>query len=320
MAELDGGACSSEQRYCVPAQDKHSSSPLVYGLAFASAMVIADGLSRAEAQVAITDTDLLNFLLSLEYLQAQFYSAAAGVAGLTASDVAGTGTAGAATGGRVVAFADAIVAQHAREMATAAIAHARYMREQLVIVSGAPAVAQPPIDIGGSSTGAFTSLMRSAGTLGSATSFDPYASDENFLLAAFFFQDFAVTVYKGICGTVTSRTLLEGFAGIMATKAYHAAAIRLTLLQRGVGTPALLTAANGISDARDALDGGSDLDQGIAQRGTASNVAPADGNGIAFSRSPGQALNIVYLQRGAVDRGGFFPSGVNGTIRMSAAN
>jgi hypothetical protein len=47
---------------------------------------------------------------------------------------------------------------------------------------------------------------------------------------------------------------------------------------------------------------------------------PTDENGIAFSRSAGQVLNIAYLNPAAVDRGGFFPHGVNGEIRSSADN
>ena len=47
---------------------------------------------------------------------------------------------------------------------------------------------------------------------------------------------------------------------------------------------------------------------------------PLDQNGIAFSRSPQQVLNIVYLNRATATLGGFFPAGVNGTLRASAAN
>ena len=53
---------------------------------------------------------------------------------------------------------------------------------------------------------------------------------------------------------------------------------------------------------------------------TASNIVPTDANALAYSRSAGQVLNIVYLNRMAVDRGGFFPVGVNGNIKTSAAN
>jgi hypothetical protein len=47
---------------------------------------------------------------------------------------------------------------------------------------------------------------------------------------------------------------------------------------------------------------------------------PTDANGIAYSRSPGQVLNIVYLTNKAVTSGGFFPKGVNGEVNTSAAN
>ena len=41
------------------------------------------------------------------------------------------------------------------------------------------------------------------------------------------------------------------------------------------------------------------------------NLVPTDANGIAFSRSTDQVLNIVYLG----DKGGFFPNGLNGAIK-----
>jgi hypothetical protein len=62
----------------------------------------------------------------------------------------------------------------------------------------------------------------------------------------------------------------------------------------------------------------------VAPTGTganqASNIAPLDENGLAYSRTAGQVLNIVYLTGMARDRGGFFPAGVNGSIRTSQAN
>jgi hypothetical protein len=49
-----------------------------------------------------------------------------------------------------------------------------------------------------------------------------------------------------------------------------------------------------ISDARDSLDGSSHDDQGIVMNARA-NIVPSDQNGIAFSRSAAQVLNVVYL-------------------------
>jgi hypothetical protein len=133
-----------------------------------------------------------------------------------------------------------------------------------------------------------------------------------------------VTAYKGAAPLITSKIFLEASAGILAVEAYHAGLIRTVLYAKGVATPALRTSADAISNARDGLDGASDLDQGISPIGTGetrqSNIVPLDANGIAFTRNAGQVLNIVYLNRLAVTAGGFFPNGVNGTIRTSAAS
>jgi hypothetical protein len=95
-------------------------------------------------------------------------------------------------------------------------------------------------------------------------------------------------------------------------EAYHAANIRTVLFAKG-----LINEAQRISNLRDAVDGGTDLDQGIRRRGAdgliRANIVPTDANGIAFSRSTGQVLSIVYLGNNA--GGGFFPNGLNGDIR-----
>jgi hypothetical protein len=92
------------------------------------------------------------------------------------------------------------------------------------------------------------------------------------------------------------------------------------LYSKGVTTPALRTATVAISDARDSLDGSSDVDQGvIGATADVSNIVPLDANGIAFSRTPGDVLNIVYLTRESVTQGGFFPAGVNGALNLSSA-
>jgi hypothetical protein len=114
-------------------------------------------------------------------------------------------------------------------------------------------------------------------------------------------------------------------------EAYHAAIVRTTLTAKGIATPSLWTAADGISNARDSLDGATEIDQGITPTTRAvtsgtttttyaiSNIVPTDNSGIVYSRSPGQVLNIVYLTNTAASVGGFFPAGVNGTIKTAAA-
>lgn len=266
-----------------------------------------------------SDASVLNYALNLEYLEAQFYSFAAFGTGLANADLTGTGTQGAVIGGRQVTFTDPVVRDYAREIANDEIAHVRFLRTAL----GGSAVAQPAIDVGGTDpNGAFSNAARAAGLVGPGQAFDPYANDENFLLGAFIFEDVGVTLYKGASPLINSKVFLEAAAGILAAEAYHAGLVRTVLYAKGIAAPSLRTSADAISNARDSLDGASDLDQGISPTGSgttqASNIFPGDANAIAFSRTVQQGLNIVYLNPAAgVTQGGFFPAGMNGTIRST---
>lgn len=263
----------------------------------------------------VTDADILNFALNLEYLEAQFYSFAAYGVGLPANLLTGTQTQGGVTGGRQVNFVDPVIAAYAREIANDEIAHVTFLRAQL----GTAAVAQPALNISGDATGAFTALGRAAGVVGPTATFDPYASDENFLLGAFIFEDVGVTAYKGAAPLLVSKVFLEASAGILAAEAYHAGLVRTVLYGKGIATPSLLLVENAgkISDLRDSVDGTTDLDQGIAPttgpNGTLSNIVPTDASGLAFSRNSEQVHNIVYLNATGANReqGGFFPAGTN---------
>ena len=254
-----------------------------------------------------SDATVLNFALNLEYLEAEFYSFAAYGHGLDDSCTTGTGTRGGVTGGRQVPFKTKKVAAYAKEIAGDEVAHVKFLRSAL----GRSAVSRPAIDLMSS----FTAAAQAAGLIKKGQTFDPYANENNFLLAAFIFEDVGVTAYKGAAPLISNKTYLEAAAGILAVEAYHAATIRGVLYDVG-----LADATVKISDARDSLDGTSDLDQGVVlgkNKKAVVNIVPTDGNGIAFSRTPGQVLNVVYLNPGKVDRGGFFPSGVNGDVRVS---
>ena len=295
----------------------------------AAAMSMA---SEAEAQsTGPSEIDVLNFALNLEYLEAQFYSYAATGAGLPNNLLTGgVGTQGTVITGtgagsaRKVNFTDPAIAAYAREIAQDEVAHVAFLRT--AIGSAASTAAMPTINISGSSGGAFAAAAAAASP--AITGFDPYADDNSFLLAAFVFEDVGVTAYKGAAGVlINNKTYLEAAAGILAVEAYHAALVRTALYARGVATPSLRTTADTISNLRDSVDGSSDLDQGISSttdsRGVISNIAPLDANGLAFSRTPAQVLNVVYLTNKSVTAGGFFPNGINNgntAIRSSGAN
>ena len=279
----------------------------------------------ATSTAASADMDILNFALNLEYLEGNYYSFAAFGQGPNSTLLTGTGNQGAVTGGRKVAFADATVASYAREIAQDEIAHILFLRGQL----SSAAVAQPAINIDGGTTGAFTIAARAAGVVGPTGTFDPYASDDNWLLGGMLLTDVGVTAYKGSAALINSSVIVDAAAGILATEAYHSGLIRTLLYRRGIAMPTDRTYSEQISNARDSLDGASDDDQGVTNPNTvtangttypSSNIVPSDNNGIIFGRTAANVLNIAYLTKSAATSGGFFPSGVNGNIRASNAN
>jgi len=302
-----------------PARRRFLQNSAGAGIGFAGSTLLAacgGGSNSAAAQTGPSDPDILNFALNLEYLEAEFYLAAVGRSSL--SNTGGTGTEGAVKGGKPVPFATPAIQEYAEEIAEDERTHVEFLRSAL----GSARVARPALDI--SAAGPFTAAARAAGVIGAGETFDPYANEDNFLLGAYIFEDVGVTAYKGASPLIENKTFLEAAAGILAAEAYHAGIIRTALYSRGLSTASLHDAANKISDARDSLDNDDDVDQGITANGetgngATANIVPLDANGIAFSRTPGDVLNIVYLNGGAVSTGGFFPDGVNGNLSTSSA-
>ena len=246
----------------------------------------------------VTDVDILNFALNLEYLEAEFYLRAAFGRGLSNGDTGGTGKLGAVTGGSKVPFKSRIIKNYAVEIAGDEQNHVQYLRKAL----GNAAVARPTIDLQRS----FTAAAQAGGLIKKGQSFDPFANETNFLLAAFIFEDVGVTAYNGAAPLISSKQVLAAAASVLAVEAYHAGEIRTILYGMGLYKP-----AQAISDLRDKADRDGDKDQGIGNASTA-NVIPTDKNGLAYARTTDQVLRIVYL--GNDNQGGFFPSGLNGKI------
>ncbi len=261
------------------------------------------GTGAAVAAGAPSDGAILNFALNLEYLEAEFYSNAVYGHGLSYHDTTGKGNHGGVIGGRAVDFDTPAVRRYAKEIANDEIAHVKFLRAAL----GSAKVARPEIDIKHS----FTAAARAAGLIGPHQTFDPYANENNFLLAAFIFEDVGVTAYKGAAPLISNKTYLGAAAGILAVEAYHAGIVRTNLYAKGLTAP-----VQAISDARDSLDGSSNDDQGIGTKHYA-NLVPTDSNSIAYSRTADRVLNVVYLTPNQATKGGFFPAGVNGSINTS---
>ncbi|KAL3144360.1 hypothetical protein ABBQ32_004115 [Trebouxia sp. C0010 RCD-2024] len=270
---------------------------------------IADARSLKQDSSAITDADILNFALNLECLEAQFYSCAVYGKPLSAEL---TGNGPAPIGCQSANFSNDDVYNIAMDVANDEITHVKYLRTAL----GNSSVQCPLVNIGSAFSDAANAVLNT--TL--SPPFSPYVNDLFFLHGAFIFEDVGVTAYKGALTSFKSKDIMTAAAGIMAVEAYHAGYVRTALIESGdVVTPYgvnVTTIVNAIAAGRDMLDGTEfNSDEGIYNAMTGDYIlVPTDGNAIAFSRTPAQVLQIVYLSADGTP-GGFFPNGVNGKIQ-----
>lgn len=279
----------------------------------------------AQAQSGVTDADVLNFALNLEYLEAQFYTlATAGVfiddssIGLSIDSGDGavkggtvTTKAGANKPVAATTFSTSVLGDYAMETAQEERNHVSFLQSSLK-AKGAVSVAMPNIDL-------FNSFNALAAAAGIGPAFDPFDGTElSFLLGAFIFEDVGVTAYNGGATLLKDPDLLQYAAGILAVEAYHAGSIRTRIYAAGTMAQGL---SQQIAAARASLSAAAattppptpdDIGVGNATNGNAT-IVDADANALTFVRTPAQVLNIVY--GGQAGGGAFFPNGLNGTVK-----
>lgn len=237
------------------------------------ASVVGAG-AQVSAQSGITDIDILNFALNLEYLEAEFYTVA--TTGRRIEDlgigVSGTGTVGATVGGSVVSM-DNRVMQVARDVANEEQMHVRLLRTAL----GSAAIAKPAINLAALGVG--------------------FSNVTEFLTLARAFEDVGVTAYGGAAPLISSRAILATAAAIALTEGQHAGVFRYLVYDRGIAVPQL--------DTLDVPPLGS-------PNGRLFNV-DGQGLSPARTPSQVLAIVYANRATGARN-GGFFPGGFNGTI------
>ena len=296
----------------------------------ALAPVAASILTGTRSAKAVPATDLdeavLNFALNLEYVEGEFYAYATTGAGLTSNgaEVYGAGNQGTVTikANAAVPWTSPLVQQLANEIAADELTHVNFLRGALY-EAGLTYYAEPNLDL----LNSFNALAQAAGI---GSSFDPFASDVNFLIGSFIFEDVGVTAYSGAAALLTSPTYLQAASGILAVEAFHASTARTMLFnmsQEANSTEKygidIVEAIALISNTRSALSGGTTTADGTTVTGAVSdqgiildnsaNIIPSDVNGVVLERNTREVLNIVYGAVG-VASGGFFPSGMNGII------
>lgn len=224
----------------------------------------------AFAQSGVTDVDILNFALNLEYLEADFYSVASNGASLQQRGILpDSAVSGPTLGGHRVPFGHAdSIAFLASAIMRDEIHHVQFLRAAL----GSTAVKKPEINLDALGFG--------------------FGDDQAFLLLSRAFEDTGVSAYGGAVGLIKNKTFLEAAARIAETESQHSGAIRLKIINRGAHSPAV--------DGKDVPP-------------SPNNVFFVDSHGLAIPRTTREVLNIVY--HGGAHSGGFFPKGLNGSIR-----
>jgi len=224
-------------------------------------------------------TDVLNFALNLEYLESSFYLYATTGSGLSATDM-GSG-AGTVAGGAKVIFTSPALAAVAAQIAADELAHVELLRSAL----GSSAVVMPDLNL---------------------AAVVPMGPQTNFLLIARAFEDTGVSAYLGGAGYLTSVAAdLTTAAQILAIEAYHASNIRQNIIQLGL---------QAMDNATDSMD----VPTSATDAATSSPSYFCEKGGLAIVRTPAEVLNIVYANMATgVTSGGFYPSGLNGTIKST---
>ncbi len=270
----------------------------------ASAGLLPGMRSAHAATFTIADADVLNFALNLEYLEANYYLLGVTGAALPAT-LTGGGPAPTAPATTTVPFQTPQLADYFTRIAADEQTHVSFLRTAL----GAAAVPQPQIDY----TTAFTTLAQAAGLIAAGQTFNPFASEIDFLIGSYVFEDVGVTAYGGGAAYLADPGNISYASSVLAIEGYHAGAIRGYLASRGGGsvTNAISALRATLSNAAD--DNGTDLSPA---GGNPFNIVNGDSNAQTYRRTFNQVLSIVYA--GGVTGGLFFPNGMNGTVKSTA--
>ena len=185
------------------------------GLGVAAMTMLGSSMAKLEA-ATVTDADILNFALNLEYLEAEFYlmttwgTTLQGLGVLNSSQVSGP-----TSGGKMVNFSGVNFAFAASALRTDEVAHVKLLRNAL----GSAAVKKPAINLDALGYG--------------------FANVNDFLKLSRQFEDVGISAYLGAAPSITSKMYLLTAAEILSTEAQHSGAVRLGCIWYGVTSPAV---------------------------------------------------------------------------------
>jgi hypothetical protein len=236
---------------------------------------------------AISETDILNFALNLEYLEAEFYTYAVEGKSITSFGIGIDGKAngenpasgGMTTGGSKVNFDnDEIFSRDiAAEIGVDERAHVILLRNAL----GSAAVAKPNISLNALGIG--------------------FGNQVDFLTVARILEDIGVTAYTGAVGMLKTPAIITTAARILAAEAAHSGSVHTQVARLKIPSSAV--------DCADLIPPPSGK--------TTQYLSINSSNGLAATRTAEQVLYLAFGMTANAKQGGFFPTGLNGKITMS---
>jgi hypothetical protein len=186
-------------------------STLLSGVTKAAAQ---ESSATASPSATVTDADILNFALNLEYLEAEFYTkAVTGKNLIQAGIIPGSAETGPTTGGTQINFGAAPeIKMIAQQIMDDEQSHVKFLRSAL----GSGAVKKPTINL--NAAGGFTNYKQ-------------------FLELARDFEDVGVSAYGGAAPLIKNSTYLAAAARIALAEAEHSGVIRLKMVLTGLQEP-----------------------------------------------------------------------------------
>jgi hypothetical protein len=130
-----------------------------------------------------------------------------------------------------------------------------------------------------------------------------FGSEQEFLQLSRMFEDIGVSAYAGGAGLLTTPAIVTTVARIIGTEAEQVSALRLQIALINIPTTP--------------MDGADLIPPPSGPPGQLFSVNRP--NGLPATRTPGQVLYLAFGNQENVTSGGFFPSGVNGSITTSSA-
>lgn len=191
------------------------------GLAVAAAGTFTRGVLFTGTNVhaaSYSDTDILNFALNLEYLEAEFYAVSTyGSTLVQLGVISESDTTGPTTGGKKIAnFSSYPEANIATALRNDEIDHVKYLRSAL----GSAAAKKPAINLDALGYG--------------------FSGINSWLELARQFEDVGVSAYQGGAPSLANNAAyLSVAAAILGTEAQHSGTIRWACIMNGVTSPAV---------------------------------------------------------------------------------